>query len=158
MAVGGYTAATAAAGGMPDPTSYAAIGWLLVSVVAIITGANQVIKLWDRISGQGKSAIPQPLQVEQAVKFVTKEQCEHLHQTQAATVQALKVELNELRQQRIQDAKDSSFSRKALYAEIKEANENATAHIEAVRKELSERIEAMPDRVVALLRNTGVIR
>ena len=58
---------------------------------------------------------------------------------------------------RIADAKDGAQSRKGLYEEIKSTNDQTRGHIEDVRKELSDKIDAMPDRVIAILRNFGVI-
>jgi hypothetical protein len=44
-----------------------------------------------------------------------------------------------------------------LYSKMEEVRKQTSDHTESVRKELSEKIDAMPDRVVALLRNTGAL-
>lgn len=60
---------------MPDPNSYSSIGWLLVAVVALITGVNQVLKLVDRVKDK---PAPSDLARDIATRFTTKEEF-HTH-------------------------------------------------------------------------------
>ena len=67
-------------------------------------------------------------------------------------------DIKELREKNMKDVELAGFSRKAIYKEIKDTNEGTRSHIESVRVELSAQINNMPDRIIALLRNAGVIK
>lgn len=80
---------------LPDPSSYTAVGWILVALAALATGANQLLRLLDRTKEQ-----PPP-----ADTYVRKEHCHTLHHsteeaignlsTRLKTVEGAKTDLAE---------------------------------------------------------------
>lgn len=61
---------------LPDPASYSAIGWLLVSAAALAAALNQGLKLLDR--WKDKPA-PGDVALHSATTFATKQDCLNNH-------------------------------------------------------------------------------
>jgi polyhydroxyalkanoate synthesis regulator phasin len=61
---------------MPDPAGYAAIGWIVVSLAALVAMLNQGLKLLDRLKDKPP---PGELRAEVIEKFVHRHQCEATH-------------------------------------------------------------------------------
>jgi hypothetical protein len=133
------------------PASIAA--WLacLFFLVALL---NSLIKfkrnVWPEDKPEGRAISPQPLGVRIEHGLVTDAACKARHQT-------IEGELGSLRTIREEDTKAAGLSRKAIYEKIEEKDEAMRRHIESVRVELSEKIDGTPDRIIAILRNFGVI-
>lgn len=78
---------------LPDPSSFGSIGWVLVAIVAILTGLNQTMRF---IGHFRERPIP-------ADTYVTKVQCEALHsgidreiQRNECQVGAIRAEIKDL--------------------------------------------------------------
>jgi len=58
--------------GLPDPTSPFVIGWLLVGLVALLTGLNQGHDMIKKLTGKGDVTRiePNPLQIQAAAEYV----------------------------------------------------------------------------------------
>lgn len=92
-----------AGGGMPAPSEYAAIGWVIVSVTAIIVAVNAGFKLWANVTGSGSRISPVPLDVRLTHEFVKKEECMARHGESVNRAEALEQRIEELRQERKED-------------------------------------------------------
>jgi hypothetical protein len=119
---------------------------------------NQGAKAYGILTGKKQQISPQPLMVQEAERFMTKEVCDRNHAEAERAVRTAMVEVAKLQDQLEKDRREASISRKSVYAEINRTTDETRKHMEDVRRELSEQIHAMPDRVVMLLRNTGVIK
>jgi hypothetical protein len=128
-------------GGLPDPASYASIGWVVVIAFSIIGGLNQGFKLYDRVFGKKveTSVGPQPFDVRLVQEFVRRDECQQRHQDSLDNIARVESQITEMRQQREQDITKSALSRKAAYDKI-----------ELVNKTVNE----LPDRIVSQLLNT----
>lgn len=138
-----FAAAGAEGGNLPDPNGYASVGWLLVCLVAVITGANQIHDFWKRIQSK-----PSPGEVQEAARerFVEKAVCERMHEAQADEAAAISAKVEEHR-------KAAEASRARLYdhvdLKIREVNTEV--------RRLHERMDNLPSQIVALLSNTKAI-
>lgn len=135
------------AAGLPDPNDYGSIGWVLVILAAIVTGARQAIGFWRDLTKTGTEVSPQPLMVQAVSDCVKEKDCLERHG-------ALTAQMAELRAYRVQDAKDGAASRKGIYEEIKGVQRQMGEHIDEVRRELSQKIDTMPAQIVAQLLNS----
>ncbi|MEI6565318.1 MAG: hypothetical protein WCR20_01470 [Verrucomicrobiota bacterium] len=113
----------------------------------VVAAVNGVMRLVDRMKDKPS---PGEVRAEASDKFVQKAQCEVLHRDFVARLQLLEA-------QRVSDGREASGQRARLYDQIKVTNDQTREHIEAVRQELSDKIDQMPDRVIAMLRNFGAI-
>lgn len=107
-AVGGTNGLHAVAGGsgLPEPSSYISIGWILVSLVAIVTGVNQVMKLKAGLLGERKATevSPQPLEVRVLTDYVKKEECVGRHGETQRQLNAIEAAIAEIRAERKTEA------------------------------------------------------
>jgi hypothetical protein len=113
----------------------------LACLVFVIALYNQLAKAKANFNGTAKrtEVSNSPLEVRESHEFATEKDC-------LLRAAALEKAIEILRSERIQDMKDAAHSRKSLYAQI-----------DQVRKELSDKIDCMPDRVIATLKNFGAI-
>ncbi len=122
---------------LPDPNSYAAIGWFVVIIAAIAFGLNQGLELVGR--ARGKAQQPPNGELSQNLK-----------------------QLNH-RVRQIEDWRDGLLNKlDDDKEEIKASGEarcqRIEAHVEDVRRELDAKLSAMPSEIITLLRNTGALR
>ena len=94
----------------------------------------------------GGEKIPQPLRTLKEEKFVTTSQCLKEHEEDRKQVAQLRQQFVNLEYSRETQRLQASEDRKTIYK-----------HIDEVRRELSQKIDDMPDRVIATLKNTGAI-
>jgi hypothetical protein len=143
---------------LPDPSNYAAIGWVSVILVSIIMGLNQGMSLLDRVKPkepQERELVKQPIGVALAEDFVTARDCERLHQGNDDEHRRLhsKVDAGE---------KDRRREMENLRLEIKKDIADGTAAAEVRVREIHKRIntlaEELPGNVVKLLRDTGALK
>jgi len=140
------TNGVSAAGQLPDPGSYAAVGWVVFALFCIIGGIRQAIGLWGDLKGPGASKTRitnTPLQVQEAPTFVTEANCSNRYQMTADEIAALKRKVEQLEVERREDARAAAISRKGVYDRI-----------DHVRQELSDKIDTMPSQIVTQLLNT----
>ena len=59
---------------MPDPNSFASIGWVIVAIAALCVCANQIDDFFKRRAGQDghRTVGPQPFEVKAAAEFLHK--------------------------------------------------------------------------------------
>jgi hypothetical protein len=101
---------------MPDPTSYSAIGWVLIAIVSLVVAINQVDDFLKRRNGKesDRTVGPQPFQVTEAKEFVHKREFEKhvehntnrhgqlfsaIDQVKAEAAESLKEDVGELRKE-----------------------------------------------------------
>ncbi len=143
---------------LPTPTPSQLMSWLgCLGFVLLIV--NQGFKLWQNLAGRSHIAeiSPQPLEIRQATEFVRKLEFHETRDGIAHQIQQINNQLQEARGIRITDAKDAASSRRLLHEEVKIARKDMLQHTENVRRELSDKIDNIPDRVIATLKNTGAI-
>lgn len=124
---------------MPDPNSYQAIGWLVVGLAALVAIANQGLAFYRNVrrsSVPERRMIQEPLTVKPAESYALEQDC-------SERAGALQQQIDELRRLRETDDLVASKHRKAVYDKI-----------EAVRLELSAKIDQMPAAITAQLLNT----
>ena len=137
-------------------------------LIGVLSGGAAVATIIGVFLKRRNEIHPQPLEVKEAQKFVTREHCDQVHQMTGSQMLEVKASLGELRGKMERDKQEAGFSRKAIYAEIKSTNEGTRQHIEDVRKELSadindvkdkllDKIDGISDKVIATLRNAGAI-
>lgn len=133
--------------------------WVVLGGVAVLASILGNWAQWQmsRRKHESRRIEPQPLEVKQVHEFVRKDECAALHEQNRKRVVELAEMLEAARRLVAAETEKAGFSRKAIYTEIKTTNDQTRNHIEEVRKELSEKIDGMPDRVIAILRNFGVI-
>jgi hypothetical protein len=109
--------------------------WLgcLAFFVALVNG---LLKLGDRVRGKGMEITPSPLEIKHAAVFVQKDQ----HEAQLLEVKA---RIDDLCESRTEADRVNSIHRKSVYEKI-----------DSVKRELSEKIEHMPNQIVTQLLNT----
>jgi hypothetical protein len=126
------------------PTAVEIAAWLgcLTFLVALF---NQLAKAKATLLGdKGKTDIsPQPLDVRLVSELVRKEDCVARHEGTVARINAVESELKELRINRTEEQRLASVSRAGIYGEIKK-----------VQKELTDKIDSMPNQIVSQLLNT----
>ena len=121
---------------LPDPNSYAAIGWVLVILAAITYGLNQGWELVNRFRG----AAPEPPngELKQSIK-------------------QLNARMKVLEDWRTQLTTKLESDKQEILDKGEDRARRIYDHMEAVRKELDEKIGDVPDKVIATLRNAGAI-
>jgi hypothetical protein len=127
---------------LPNPSPAEFMVWLActalaVAIIAFIAMAfNQVAKAKDRIAGRRDGEVPQPLEVRSATEFVRK------HEFDRERL-GISRQMEELKLQMAEQTRVSAVQRKSLYDKI-----------DGVRKEVSDKIDAMPAQIVSQLVNT----
>jgi hypothetical protein len=137
-------AAGAEGGHLPDPNGYASVGWLLVCLVAVITGANQIHDFWQRIQAK-----PSPGEVQAAARelYVEKPVFDRTLAEQEAEAEAISAKVEEHR-------KAAEASRDRLYDHVGKKIGEVNTEI----RRIHERMDNLPSQIVALLSNTKVIK
>lgn len=156
---------------LPDPNHFSSIGWLLVSLGALIFSANQALRFWDRMSGRSRptSLSDQPITVKGAPEFVLKTECSQ-HMT-GITREIVRIDGDvkrvdgDLQKFKADVIANGEKRKNFIVGLVEEKHNSSTSHIERVREELSAdiskvhaRVDTVPDRVIALLRNTGHLK
>ena len=123
---------------------FLAIG-LLTSIggnVALIVGLRRK---------QHREVSPQPLIVQKAAEMVSQQDCQSRHQVVVK-------DLEDLKEGREHDRAEAGERRRLIYQELQKTNERVATQIDAVRRELSAKIEDMPSQIISILRNTGALQ
>lgn len=133
---------------LPDPNSFASIGWLVVCLAGLIAIINGALSLVDRFK-----VTPPP-----AETYATKVEVATLRGELSADVDSLEAKLDDLRSQAVRDkgelmtAGEQRASR--IHQRIEDSMGDVNGRIDNMEKELRE----MPHQMVALLKNTGGLR
>lgn len=126
-------------------------------------------------SKQATEISPQPLDVRIAHEFVRKDECVQRHGESTNKIQDIERQITALRSERADDLRVAAAGRKALYEKIEavrkdvvgqlagifdkidDVRKEASEHSENSRRELTEKIDDLPNQVIATLKNTGAI-
>ncbi len=126
---------------MPDPSSYQAIGWLVVGLGAVMLALNQGVNLVRGFRGEPPA---------EQLKIIA---------------EALARRVDDLEEQRAKDLQHASERRQMIYAEFKRQHERFLGEIKDVyrvieqdKKELNSVLRNLPNEVIATLRHTNVIK
>ena len=137
-----------------DPASLAALRiglWIgsATAVLLFVQAALWIVKFF-RTKPEKRKIYPQPLAIKIEGQPVTEEDCTQRHHL-------IEQQMAGIRAERQADTKEQGEQRRLLYLKMERLDEATRQHIEGVRKELSDKIETMPDRIIATLRNFGII-
>ena len=123
-----------AATSLPDPNHFASIGWLLVGLAAIAFGANQVVSLWGKIATpSGADAMHAAAAKFQPVgDYVTRVEFQG--------------KLNELTREL-----------HGIRTDMREMERVLSEGSEERIKDVHDRLDSIPDRIIAQLTNLGVL-
>jgi hypothetical protein len=130
-----------------DPTSYEAIGWLVVGLSSLSVAINQIDDFFERRKPREG--------------FPPVEQLDNSQHLLSARVDRLEAEMGELRREMKADREtlNESVSARAegVYRKIDEVRAELSANLERTRQELSENQRSLPNEIVTLLKNTNAI-
>lgn len=121
---------------LPDPNSYAAIGWLMVIVASAAFGANQLLELVRR--ARGKEQHPPNGELNTNLK-------------------QLNIRVRQLEDWRNELARKLEEDKQVVLQAGEERAVRIHEHIERDRQHIDDRLDSMPDRIIATLKNTGAI-
>ncbi|HEY1170246.1 MAG TPA: hypothetical protein VGH19_02645 [Verrucomicrobiae bacterium] len=132
---------------LPEADHFASIGWVCVSVVAIIAGVRQVLGLWHEIKDRPTGA---EVLKEANGTFASKEEFKRLEE--------------EFRRHQEFELREAELRRKGVYDRLDKSREEVLQRVDDTRRELEDklkvvhaRVDTIPDRIIATLRNTGAI-
>ena len=132
---------------MPPPTSYEAIGWLVVGLASLCVAINQIDDFFER--RKPRAGFPPVEQLENSQRALTDR------------VEKLEDALGEIRREMKEDrelsAKSASIRAAGIYKKIDEVRAGLSANLETVRQELAENQRSLPNEIVTLLKNTNAI-
>jgi hypothetical protein len=132
-------------GWMPDPRSAQSIGWLAIGLVAILAGVRIALGLYRDLRNppQKTTVTNDPLTVQKAVEYVRAEECQARHTESTKKIEEIHMQLATLQRERVEYARAAAMSRKGTYEKI-----------DAVRKELADKIDNMPQLLITQLLNS----
>lgn len=138
-----------------NPESYQAIGWVCIALFALAGGANQIFKLVDRVRGTA----PQPPNEQLAASAARLEKCVADLEEEDKIIHA------RITAERVDEERRASERRQLIYQKIDQSTAATREEINTVRCELAEdinrleeRMDKIPDRVMAQLANIGVFK
>ena len=121
---------------LPDPNTFSSIGWVVVIIAALAFGINAILELIARMRGEAPA--PPNGELKQSIKQLN------------ARIKAMEDWRDRLTAKMDDDKQEILDKGEDRARRIYE-------HIEAVRKELDEKIGDVPDKIIATLRNAGAI-
>lgn len=128
---------------LPSPQSAEGIGWLMVSLAALALAVNQIAGVIDRIRGPRAGATtisPNPLTVQAAVAFASKEEHENL----AGEVAAIREDIQG-GFERIEDKRSASIGNlhEKLEKSLAEMRKETAANIYGVHERINDVLAAV---------------
>jgi len=128
--------------------------WIACGAVAVYVLAKLYLAI-QTLTGKSPANVqqitPSPLIVSEHEPFATRNELQAVKED----IEALDGDLKKLRTEIVENGERRRLS---IEAKVEESRAENHRHTENVRKELSEKIDTMPDRVIATLRNTGAIK
>ncbi|MDB6066051.1 MAG: hypothetical protein JWR26_2259 [Pedosphaera sp.] len=129
------------------PTSYEAIGWLVVGLASLCVAINQIDDFFERRKPR--------------VGFPPVEQLENSQNALNKRVEKLEESLSEVRREMREDreaqGKFASIRAEGIHKRIDEVRAELGANLETARHELAEHQRSLPNEIVSLLKNTNAI-
>jgi predicted nucleic acid-binding Zn-ribbon protein len=129
------------------PTSYEAIGWLVVGLASLCVAINQIDDFFER-----RKTKP---------GFPPAEQLENSQEALADRVVRLEQAVGDIRREMKEDREALSRAGSAraagIYKKIDEVRAELSANLESARREMGENQRSLPNEIVALLKNTNAI-
>ena len=133
---------------LPDPNHFASIGWVCVILVAIIVGVRQGIGLVRDLKEKPSSG---EVMTQANATFATKQELERLEA--------------EFKHYREQESIQAALRRKGIYDRLDGSRKEVLESVDKMRgdfddkiKDVYNRVDTIPDRIIATLRNTGAIK
>ena len=133
---------------LPDPSHFSSIGWVTVILVSIIAGLNQGFRLTDRLTGRKQDLAPQPFAVTGTPLGNAEIQRD---------LKSMNHRLKSLEDWRSDLTAKMDENKTEILAAGEERAVRIYDHVDSVRRELDAKIDAIPERVIATLKNTGAI-
>jgi hypothetical protein len=132
---------------MLPPTSYEAIGWLVVGLASLCVAVNQIDDFFERRKPQ--------------LGFPPVEQLENSQLALTGRIEKLEDAISDIRREMKEDReaqlKSASIRVAGLYRKIDEVRAELSGNLETVRQELTESQRTLPNEIVTLLKNTNAI-
>jgi hypothetical protein len=132
---------------LPAPTSHEAIGWLVVGFAALCVAAKQIFGLVKDI--RGKAPHPPNEQLGQSHMDLTR-RVVRVEQSVDDLARAQKEDIENLREEGRVRGND-------LYEKIDSVRQELKGDTIAQTRHIEDRIENMPERVIATLKNAGAL-
>lgn len=124
-----------AAASLPDPNHFSSIGWLLVGLAAVTFGVNQFVSLWMKIAKpSGADALHAATARFQPVgDYVTRSEFQSKLSELTHEIHGIRTDMREMERVLSQGSEERI-------------------------KDVHDRLDSMPDRIIAQLTNLGVLR
>jgi hypothetical protein len=129
------------------PTSYEAIGWLVVGLAALCVAINQIDDFFER--RKTKPGKPPAEQLENSQEALA----ERVSRLENAVLEIHR----EMKEDREAVTRAGSARAAGIYKKIDEVRAELSANLDAVRREMAENQRSLPNEIVALLKNTNAI-
>lgn len=129
------------------PTSYQAIGWLVVGLASLCVAINQIDDFFER--RKPRPGFP-PVERLENSQIALSDRVEHLEDD----ISDLR---HEMKEDREAQARSASIRAAGIYKKIDEVRAELSANLETVRQELTENQRSLPNEIVTLLKNTNAI-
>lgn len=127
------------------------MGEFVYALFALLGGIVAAVSIWAMTRKKSTIEIePQPVQTQRAPKRFNHDLAEQRHQDHDRRIRTL------------EDWRDSFHTKLEadkleIIAAGEERSDKIRDHVERVRRELDDKIDGVPDRVIATLKNTGAI-
>jgi hypothetical protein len=129
------------------PTSYEAIGWLVVGLAALCVAINQIDDFFER--RKTKPGKPPAEQLENSQEALA----ERVSRLENAVLEIHR----EMKEDRESVTRAGSARAAGIYKKIDEVRAELSANLDGVRREMAENQRSLPNEIVALLKNTNAI-
>jgi len=129
------------------PTSFQAIGWLVVGLASLCVAINQIDDFFER--RKPRAGFPPVEQLENSQNALSN-RVDHLDDD----ISDLRHEIKEDRETAVRSA---SIRAAGIYRKIDEVRAELSANLENVRQELTQNQRSLPNEIVTLLKNTNAI-
>ena len=129
------------------PTSFEAIGWLVVGLAALCVAINQIDDFFER--RKTKPGKPPAEQLENSQEALA----ERVSRLENAVLEIHR----EMKEDREAVTRAGSVRAAGIYKKIDEVRAELSANLDAVRREMGENQRSLPNEIVALLKNTNAI-
>lgn len=118
--------------------------WIVIGAIALVMSIlGNLAQINVARRKRERVTLDQPLDVRLIKEFVKAEECLARHAESTSKISAVQLEVHDLRKERTEDARAAAMSRKGMYDQINQ-----------VRRDLTEKIDNLPDRIVAQLLNS----
>lgn len=121
------------------------------AAMVAIAAVGVVAMIWSMVRRPVHHIGPQPLDVREVKDAVTRAECDNLHAEQERRLAKLEADFRER-------TRENETSRARLYSHIDDVRKELSTKIDDQSKEFGQALRDLPSQVIAVLRNTGVIK